>query len=115
PSDSFNGAISYVSFELNPDTRTLDARVAVDNKDGKLKPGMFATVTVRIPVVPTSSQPSTAPIPDKAPFALAAAMVPYTKASQMLARGSTENVWANLKATIDALSEVPSPNVHKMQ
>jgi multidrug efflux pump subunit AcrA (membrane-fusion protein) len=44
--DSFHGKISYVSPELDPTTRTLQARIVVDNKGEKLKRDMYCTVTV---------------------------------------------------------------------
>ncbi len=44
--DSFHGKISYVSPALDPSTRTLQARVVVDNPGGKLKRDMYCTVTV---------------------------------------------------------------------
>jgi cobalt-zinc-cadmium efflux system membrane fusion protein len=42
----FHGRISYVSAALDPGTRTLQARVAVDNPGEKLKKDMYCTVTV---------------------------------------------------------------------
>jgi cobalt-zinc-cadmium efflux system membrane fusion protein len=44
--DSFHGRISYVSPALDPNTRTLQARIVVDNPGEKLKKDMFCTVTV---------------------------------------------------------------------
>ena len=44
--DSFHGRISYVSPALDPNTRTLQARVVVDNPGGRLKRDMYCTVTV---------------------------------------------------------------------
>ncbi|HEY6465147.1 MAG TPA: efflux RND transporter periplasmic adaptor subunit [Candidatus Acidoferrales bacterium] len=44
--DTFHGKISYVSPALDPTTRTLQARVVVDNKGEKLKREMYCTVTV---------------------------------------------------------------------
>jgi cobalt-zinc-cadmium efflux system membrane fusion protein len=44
--DTFHGKISYVSPALDPNTRTLQARVVVDNKGEKLKREMYCTVTV---------------------------------------------------------------------
>jgi len=44
--DAFHGKISYVSPELDPNTRTLQARIAVDNQGEKLKRQMYCTVTV---------------------------------------------------------------------
>ena len=44
--DVFHGKISYVSPALDPNTRTLQARVVVDNRGEKLKRQMYCTVTV---------------------------------------------------------------------
>jgi membrane fusion protein, heavy metal efflux system len=44
--DSFHGKISYVSAALDPNTRTSQARVVVDNPGEKLKRDMYCTVTV---------------------------------------------------------------------
>ena len=44
--DSFHGRISYVSPALDPNTRTLQARIVVDNPAEKLKKDMYCTVTV---------------------------------------------------------------------
>jgi membrane fusion protein, heavy metal efflux system len=43
---SFHGRISYVSPALDPNTRTLQARIVVDNPGEKLKRDMYCTVTV---------------------------------------------------------------------
>jgi len=43
---SFHGRISFVSPALDPTTRTLQARIVVDNPGEKLKRDMYCTVTV---------------------------------------------------------------------
>jgi cobalt-zinc-cadmium efflux system membrane fusion protein len=43
---SFHGKISYISSALDPNTRTLQARIVVDNPGEKLKRDMYCTVTV---------------------------------------------------------------------
>lgn len=43
---SFHGKISYVSPAVDPNTRTLQARIVVDNPAEKLKRDMYCTVTV---------------------------------------------------------------------
>ena len=43
---SFHGRISYISAALDPTTRTLQARILVDNPGEKLKRDMYCTVTV---------------------------------------------------------------------
>ena len=44
--DTFHGKISYIAPALDPNTRTLQARIVVDNKGEKLKRDMYCTVTV---------------------------------------------------------------------
>jgi len=54
----FEGRVVRLAPTLDPLTRTLRAEVAVDNKDGSLRPGMFVEVTMiaesrkEVPVVP---------------------------------------------------------------
>jgi cobalt-zinc-cadmium efflux system membrane fusion protein len=43
---SFHGKISYISPALDPSTRTLQARIVVDNPGENLKKDMYCTVTV---------------------------------------------------------------------
>jgi cobalt-zinc-cadmium efflux system membrane fusion protein len=52
--DSFHGRISYLSPALDPNTRTLQARIVVDNKGDKLKKDMYCTVTVTAGTVPNA-------------------------------------------------------------
>jgi cobalt-zinc-cadmium efflux system membrane fusion protein len=42
--ESINGKVRYVGEVLDPDTRTVKARIAVDNAGGRFRPGMFAKV-----------------------------------------------------------------------
>ncbi|HTQ05290.1 MAG TPA: efflux RND transporter periplasmic adaptor subunit [Polyangiaceae bacterium] len=44
PDEKFTGKVLFVGDLLDPDTRTIKVRVAFDNPDFRLKPGMFATV-----------------------------------------------------------------------
>lgn len=46
PGKIFEGTVDYVYPLLDTQTRTLRARLAFDNTDGALKPGMYAEVTV---------------------------------------------------------------------
>lgn len=48
---SFHGKISYVSAALDPNTRTLQARIAVENPGEKLKKDMYCTATVTAGVI----------------------------------------------------------------
>ena len=49
--EKFHGKISYVSAALDPNTRTLQARIVVDNPGEKLKRDMYCTVTVTAGVI----------------------------------------------------------------
>jgi cobalt-zinc-cadmium efflux system membrane fusion protein len=61
PGESFAGVITWVSSQLNPQTRTLQARAELDNSRGQLRANMFAHASVRVRdnfpalVVPTSA------------------------------------------------------------
>lgn len=46
PSETFKGKISYISDVLNEDTRTITVRSEVENREYKLKPGMFADIKI---------------------------------------------------------------------
>jgi cobalt-zinc-cadmium efflux system membrane fusion protein len=49
PGRALTARINYVSAALDPATRRLLARATIDNKDGLLKPEMFANVTIYSP------------------------------------------------------------------
>ncbi len=48
-SETFRGTVAYLSNLLDPATRTAQARVEIDNRDGRLRPGMFATAALTLP------------------------------------------------------------------
>jgi membrane fusion protein, heavy metal efflux system len=47
PTESFRGKVLFVADVLDPDTRTAKVRIAYPNTDGRLRPAMFATVTLK--------------------------------------------------------------------
>ncbi|MCW5776500.1 MAG: efflux RND transporter periplasmic adaptor subunit [Phycisphaeraceae bacterium] len=47
PGETFEGRVSFIEPVVKDDTRTATVRVAVDNADRRLKPGMFASAVVR--------------------------------------------------------------------
>ncbi len=47
PDEQFSGRVDYIGKMMNEATRTINARVVLDNPQGKLKPGMFAKVGFR--------------------------------------------------------------------
>lgn len=44
PGEVFSGKVLFVGDLIDPDVRTAKVRIAFKNADGRLKPGMFATV-----------------------------------------------------------------------
>jgi len=44
PGEIFRGKVQFIADQLDADTRTIKVRVAYDNHDGRLKPGMFANL-----------------------------------------------------------------------
>jgi cobalt-zinc-cadmium efflux system membrane fusion protein len=52
--DTFHGRISYISPALDPNTRTLQARIVVENPGDKLKKDMYVTVSVMAGMVPNA-------------------------------------------------------------
>lgn len=59
PGESFSGQVSFINPVLDDATRTVKVRVEMNNPDGRLKPNMFATATVRIPLGETLAIPVT--------------------------------------------------------
>ena len=62
PGERFTGHVTYVASLLDKDSRTIAARIEVENKDGRLKPEMFATATIETNRV----QRETLSVPDAA-------------------------------------------------
>jgi Cu(I)/Ag(I) efflux system membrane fusion protein len=48
PGQLFSGTIAFISPVLETDSRTVDARINIDNSRGRLKPGMFGRVTIKV-------------------------------------------------------------------
>jgi Cu(I)/Ag(I) efflux system membrane fusion protein len=61
PGEVFSGRVDYVYPVLNPATRTLQVRLRFNNPDGRLKPNMYARVTIY-----GRSRPSVLSIPREA-------------------------------------------------
>lgn len=61
PGETFNGRITYVGDVLDPSTRTMQLRLELPNRDGRLKPEMFASVRLY-----SESQPGRLAVPEAA-------------------------------------------------
>jgi Cu(I)/Ag(I) efflux system membrane fusion protein len=53
PGQVFPGKVEFVFPHLDPATRTVEVRYDLDNPGRRLRPGMFATVTLKTPLVRT--------------------------------------------------------------
>lgn len=49
PDRTFEGDVAYIADILEPERRTVRARVEVDNQGRALRPGMFATAEIEVP------------------------------------------------------------------
>ena len=56
PGETFKGKISFIDPLINSQTRVASARVEVDNRDGRLKPEMFASGIVKSKIGKVDSQ-----------------------------------------------------------
>lgn len=61
PGKTFAGTTDWVSYELDPDTRTVRVRARVDNVEGQLRAGMFGTAHIQ-----TASEVTYALVPEEA-------------------------------------------------
>lgn len=46
PAETFRGKVVLLGNRVEPESRTLEVRIEVNNADGRLKPGMFADVAI---------------------------------------------------------------------
>ncbi|HET7322329.1 MAG TPA: efflux RND transporter periplasmic adaptor subunit [Longimicrobiaceae bacterium] len=60
PGQPLHGTVEYVYPTLQSEARTLKARIALPNPDGRIKPGMYATVTLDTPSRTALAVPSSA-------------------------------------------------------
>ncbi len=51
PGEKFHGQVVRLANEVEKESRTLEARIEVPNREGKLKPGMFADVEIATDVM----------------------------------------------------------------
>jgi multidrug efflux pump subunit AcrA (membrane-fusion protein) len=52
PGEVYTGRVAFIDPMVDPKTRTVDVRVEMSNLDGRLKPGDYATATIRVPAMP---------------------------------------------------------------
>lgn len=65
PGETFEGKVSFLTGSVDTATRTVRARIDVDNRDGRLRPGMFARIRLTDPHV-SPSGPGVPVVPESA-------------------------------------------------
>jgi membrane fusion protein, copper/silver efflux system len=63
PGRSYEGRITFIHPTVDEKTRTLTARAEVVNRDGKLRPGMYATALIRPATASALTVPTQAVLP----------------------------------------------------
>ena len=66
PGERFAGRVTYIASLLDKDSRTIPARIEVDNRDGRLKPEMFATATIETSSATAGVKHEVLSVPDAA-------------------------------------------------
>ncbi|OHB74957.1 MAG: hypothetical protein A2Z34_07915 [Planctomycetes bacterium RBG_16_59_8] len=74
PETTFGGRIAHVAETIDVETRTLKVRIEVENKEGKLKPGMFAEVDIAV-----GERPEAVVVPDSALQAIRQASIVFVE------------------------------------
>jgi Cu(I)/Ag(I) efflux system membrane fusion protein len=60
PGSSFTGKVAYLYPAVNPQSRTMQARIVVPNTKGRLRPGMYADVTIDLGMTEGTTIPADA-------------------------------------------------------
>ncbi|HZR36174.1 MAG TPA: efflux RND transporter periplasmic adaptor subunit [Nevskia sp.] len=87
PGEVFEGRVQFVADQLDADTRTVKVRVAHDNADGRLKPGMFARLSFRAAPRPAIVVPTTALIQQESRTLVYIETAPWTFQAREVATG----------------------------
>jgi Cu(I)/Ag(I) efflux system membrane fusion protein len=68
PGHTFTGKVEFIQPHLDPTTRTVEVRYALDNTSQRLRPGTYATVTLKTRIADLPEfQTRAAPTPEPAP------------------------------------------------
>ena len=62
PGKSLSGSVAFISYTLEPSTRTMKVRFDFDNPNEQLRPGMYATVEIQVKIGKELAVPESAVI-----------------------------------------------------
>ncbi len=65
PNEAFSGVVTNIESRVDPVTRSIVVRAEIPNSDGRLRQGMFMTVTLDGDVAPTLLVPEEAIVPER--------------------------------------------------
>lgn len=91
PDVQFKGKVSFISDVLQPDTRRSLVRIALDNKEGKLKPNMYATVSLPVPQAVSASVPTSALLMNNDSTTVFVEVAPWTFTRRAVETGFEDN------------------------
>jgi len=90
PNKVIKGKVDIVSSILEPDTRRNKTRIEANNKDGLLKPNMFATVSVSIPQAKQIRVPTSALLMNNDSITVFVEVAPWTFVRKTVTLGNEE-------------------------
>ncbi|MFZ6753575.1 efflux RND transporter periplasmic adaptor subunit [Undibacterium sp. Dicai25W] len=91
PNKVIKGKVDVVSSILEPDTRRNKTRIEANNKDGMLKPNMFATVSVSIPQAKQIRVPTSALLMNNDSITVFVEVAPWTFVRKTVTLGNEES------------------------
>jgi membrane fusion protein, copper/silver efflux system len=122
PGQVFQGKVAFIDPALDPTTRTVNVRYDLPNPEGRLRPGMYVTVTLKMPVAETlafqtrfaASHPSGAQVRLASMTAEVQKVCPVTKAKlgsmgePIPVQLTSRKVWVCCPACPDKLKAEPA-------
>ena len=100
--EDFPGRVDYLADMVDRATRTVRARVRVDNPDNRLKAGMFATIAVRVGSRTVLSIPETAVLAANGENFVFVEMAPGTYRKHLVRTGSKGGARVEILEGLDA-------------
>jgi membrane fusion protein, copper/silver efflux system len=104
PHEVFAGRITFIAFTVDSATRTVSARVEIANSDYKLKPGMYATAAIRLPVGEVTEITATSGPAEKEADTTAITKAYVALAEELAADKANDGAVKKLIAEADALT-----------
>jgi membrane fusion protein, heavy metal efflux system len=101
PTETFRGKVLFVADVLDPDTRTAKVRIAYSNQDGRLRPAMFATVTLKTWNTQELTVPTTALVMDGDRTTVFLQVEPNTYEQRPIVTGDQEGGRTIIKSSLE--------------